>query len=61
MARRGRGLEILVRDLEIFLADAPVEIKSLDYIAGKMRSCDSLTLCRQISTQFGGELVVIPA
>jgi hypothetical protein len=36
MPRRGRDLELLVQDLERFLAAAPVEIKSPEYITGKL-------------------------
>lgn len=36
MPRRGRDLEELVRVLEHFLASAPVEIRSPDYIRGKL-------------------------
>jgi hypothetical protein len=35
MSRQGRGLETLVRDLEIFLAKTPVTVTSPDYIPGR--------------------------
>jgi hypothetical protein len=36
MPRRGRDLEELVRDLEHFLAASPVEVKSPDYVRGRL-------------------------
>jgi hypothetical protein len=36
MPRKGRELEELVRDLEEILADAPVQVKSPDYMIGRM-------------------------
>lgn len=36
MPRAGRELELLVQRLESFLADSPVEIRSPDYIRGKL-------------------------
>jgi len=35
-ARAGRGLELLVKGLEQLLAEAPVEIRSPDYIVGRL-------------------------
>jgi hypothetical protein len=36
MPRQGRKLETLVRDLEVFLARAPVTVKSPDYLPGRL-------------------------
>lgn len=35
MPRKGRGLEELVRDLESFLADSPVDVRSPDFLVDK--------------------------